>query len=171
MNWIIIIIIIIIIIMSSSSSNSCDINDIISVMKTSGLFNDVFNYKYEDILVTLHFLTLHSRRDVDTLYFTDILTEKFVAHLFWILLVCACSLRQSETTARSKPRSVLEPDVTADTAGRRRIDIFSNFVLCLLISASFFNEHFCFRCFYFLVLTVLVSILLLAFNPLKPKLV
>jgi hypothetical protein len=47
-------------------------------------------YKYEDILAELNFLTLHLRRwNLSSLFLIDVLKEKLVAHLFWILLFCA----------------------------------------------------------------------------------
>jgi hypothetical protein len=76
----------------------------------------LFYYEHEDILVTLNFFTLHlGRRLLDALFIINVFKGNIVAHLFWMLLVSACPLGQSDTTllllciVTSRP--VPQPDV------------------------------------------------------------
>jgi hypothetical protein len=127
-------------------------------------FNGVCDYKHEDTLVRLNFLTLHLRRGIlMTFSFLMFLKAKLVAHLFLIQLVCAYPLGLSETTLLlmyiAISRSVPQPDmcllpmqaVGASTS-------LTKIVFCLLISVSFLNKdncsiflyhHFVFNCIYF----------------------
>jgi hypothetical protein len=63
------------------------------------LFDDVCNHNYEYILLRLNLLTLQlRRRRLDALFLLMFLKAKFIAHPFWILLVCAYPEDKSETT-------------------------------------------------------------------------
>jgi hypothetical protein len=71
-----------------------------------------------------------------TFFLLMFLKEKFVAHLFLILLVCVYQLGLSETillllyTVIS--RSVPQPDVSAASAVCRSIDIFNKICIWLI---------------------------------------
>jgi hypothetical protein len=80
------------------------------------IFNGLCDYKYEDILVRLNFLTLHSRRrHLCALFLKMFLKAKLVARLFLILSVCVYPIGASETTLLLLyiviSRSVPQPDV------------------------------------------------------------
>jgi hypothetical protein len=140
-------------------------------------FNGVCDYKYEEILVRLNFLTLHlRRRHLDALFLITVFKEKISCSSVLIQLVCAYPLGLSETTLLLLyiviSSSVPQPDVfLLPMQSVRASTSLTKIVFCLLKSVSFLNKNNCslflyhlfvFNCF--LWCFILFSILVLACN-------
>jgi hypothetical protein len=120
------------------------------------IFNGVCDYKYEDILVGLNFLTLHLRsRHLDALYLINGFKGKINCSSVLDtvgLLVPTRSIRDYFifTVNRNFKVSPSARCISAVSAVCRSIDIFNKIVFCLLMLVSFLSQNnFLFSCISF----------------------
>jgi hypothetical protein len=111
-------------------------------------FNGVCDYKYEDILVRLNFLTLNLRRHLDAIFLVNVFKGKISCSSVFDTV----SLRKPARSARDYSTFILHRSfkvspsarcVSATNAVCRIIDICNKDVFGLLMSVSFLNKNNC----------------------------